>query len=110
MDLKKIKTASTSALKKLWNKHKEDEGISPVFGQQLKNIAKELKSRGEKLNEQTNFMNQDIKTSIRKFIGDISNKDYAGAQNRLEQIVTEKMKNKVREIVKTSKNSPKKDK
>ena len=108
MDLKKIKTASTSELKKIWNKHKDDEGISPVFGQQLKNIAKELKSRGEKLNEQTNFMNQDIKTSVRHFIGGIANKDYASAQTVLEQVITEKMKNKVRDIVKNSKKETKK--
>jgi len=105
-----IKNASTAQLKKIWNKHKNEEGASPVFGQQLKNIAKELKSRGEKLNEQTNFMNQDTKKTIKSFIGNIANKDYANAQTVLEQIVTEKMKNKVREIVKTSKNSPKKDK
>lgn len=105
-----IKNASTAQLKKIWNKHKNEEGASPVFGQQLKNIAKELKSRGEKLNEQTNFMNQDTKKTIKSFIGNIANKDYANAQTVLEQIVTEKMKNKVREIVKTSKNFPKKDK
>jgi len=103
MDLKKIKTASTSELKKIWNKHKDDEGISPVFGQQLKNIAKELKSRGEKLNEQTNFMNQDTKKSIQQFIGDIANKDYASAQNSLQQVVAEKIKNKVRDHVNFSK-------
>lgn len=100
MDLKKIKTASTSELKKIWSKHKDDEGISPVFGQQLKNIAKELKRRGEKLNEQTNFMNSEVKNSIRQFIGNIANKDYSAAQNSLQQVVAEKIKNKVREHVK----------
>jgi hypothetical protein len=98
-----IKNASTAQLKKFWNKHKDEEGISPVFGQQLKNIAKELKKRGEKLNEQINFMNQDTKKSIQQFIGDIANKDYASAQNSLQQVVAEKIKNKVRDHVNFSK-------
>jgi uncharacterized protein YaaR (DUF327 family) len=97
-----IKNASTTQLKKIWNKHKNEEGASPVFGQQLKNIAKELKSRGEKLNEQTNFMNQDTKKSIQQFIGNIANKDYSSAQNSLQQVVAEKIKNKVRDHVKFS--------
>jgi hypothetical protein len=98
-----IKNASTVQLKKFWNKHKDEEGSSPVFGQQLKNIAKELKKRGEKLNEQINFMNQDTKKSIQQFIGNIANKDYASAQNSLQQVVAEKIKNKVRDYVKNPK-------
>jgi hypothetical protein len=106
MDLKKITKTSTAELKKLWNKHKDDEGISAVFGQQLKRVAQELKKRGEKLNERkeiNNSMNENTETSIRKFIGNIVNKDYANAQITLEQVITEKMKNKVREIVNKSK-------
>jgi hypothetical protein len=99
MDLKKITNASTAELKKMWNKHKDDEGISPVFGQQLKRIAQELKKRGEKLNEEkltNSIMNEEAKKSIQQFIGNIANKDYSSAQSTLEQVVAEKIKNKVR--------------
>lgn len=41
--------------------------------------------------------------NIKSFIGSIANKDYASAQTVLEQIITEKMKNKVRDIVKKNK-------
>jgi len=95
-----IKNASTTQLKKLWNKHKDEKNPSPVFAQQLKAAAKELKKRGESLNEQTNFMNSGVKTAIRQFIGNIANKDYASAQNSLQQTIAEKIKNKVREHVK----------
>jgi len=102
MDLKKITNTSTAELKKMWNKHKDEKGGSPVFGQQLKRIAQELKKRGEKLNEQkhiNNFMNQEVKKSIQQFIGNISNKDYSTAQDSLQRIVEEKIKNKVRDYV-----------
>ncbi len=102
MDSKKITNVSTAELKKMWNKHKDDEGISSVFGQQLKRIAQELKKRGEKLNEQkhtNNFMNEEVKKSIQQFIGNIANKDYSTAQNSLEQVVAEKIKNKVRDNI-----------
>jgi hypothetical protein len=102
MDLKKITNASTTELKKMWKKHKDDEGISPVFGQQLKRIAQELKKRGEKLNEEkdtTSLMNEEVKKTVQQFIGDIANKDYSNAQNSLEQVVAEKIKNKVRNSI-----------
>lgn len=95
-----IKTASVTQLRKFWNKHKDEKNPSPVFAQQLKAAARELKKRGETLNEQTNFMNSEVKTSIRQFIGNIANKDYSSAQNSLQQVVAEKIKNKVREHVK----------
>jgi hypothetical protein len=44
-------------------------------------------------------MNEEVKTSIRQFIGNIANKDYSSAQNSLQQVVAEKIKNKVREHV-----------
>ena len=47
-------------------------------------------------------MNQDTKKSIQQFIGNIANKDYSSAQNSLQQVVAEKIKNKVREHVKIS--------
>lgn len=46
-------------------------------------------------------MNSEVKKSIQQFIGNIANKDYANAQNSLEQVVAEKIKNKVREHVNT---------
>lgn len=48
-------------------------------------------------------MNTITKKNIKSFIGNIAHKDYAAAQTVLEQIITEKMKNKVRDIVKKSK-------
>jgi hypothetical protein len=48
-------------------------------------------------------MNTIEKKSVKSFIGSIANKDYASAQTVLEQVITEKMKNKVRNIVKKSK-------
>lgn len=45
-------------------------------------------------------MDSEVKNSIRQFIGNIANKDYAAAQNSLQQTVAEKIKNKVREHVK----------
>jgi hypothetical protein len=44
-------------------------------------------------------MNQEVKKSIQQFIGNISNKDYSTAQNSLQRIVEEKIKNKVRNYV-----------
>jgi hypothetical protein len=41
--------------------------------------------------------------TIKSFIGSIANKDYASAQTVLEQVITEKMKNKVRDIVNKTK-------
>jgi len=56
--MKKIESMTTTELKKMWNKYKDEEGLSPVFAAQVKAAAKELKKRKEKLNEQNNyFMN-----------------------------------------------------
>ena len=44
-------------------------------------------------------MNSEVKKSIQQFIGNIANKDYSTAQSSLEQVVAEKIKNKVREHV-----------
>ena len=47
-------------------------------------------------------MNQDTKKSIQQFIGNIANKEYASAQNSLQQAIAEKIKNKVRNYVNNS--------
>jgi hypothetical protein len=44
-------------------------------------------------------MNEEVKKSIQHFIGNIANKDYSTAQNSLEQVVAEKIKNKVRDNI-----------
>ena len=53
-------------------------------------------------------MNTIEKKTIKSFIGNIANKGYASAQTVLEQIITEKMKYKVRNIVTKSKKETKK--
>ena len=66
--MKKIQSMTTPELKKWWNKYKDEEGLSPVFGDQLKAAVKELKKRGEKLNEQNNhFMNSTEKKIYSSF-------------------------------------------
>ena len=44
-------------------------------------------------------MHSEVKKSIQQFIGNIANKDYSSAQNSLQQVVAEKIKNKVRDHV-----------
>jgi len=53
-------------------------------------------------------MNTIENKTIKSFIGSITNKDYATAQTVLEQVVAEKMKNKVRDVVKNTKKISKK--
>lgn len=50
-----VKKVSTAQLKKVWNKYKNEERPAPVFAQQLKRTAAELKRRGEKLEENKMF-------------------------------------------------------
>jgi hypothetical protein len=40
-----LRKKSTAALQAFWDKHKDEPGISPVFGQQLRAVAKELARR-----------------------------------------------------------------
>ena len=48
-------------------------------------------------------MNIEVKKSVQQFISNIANKDYATAQNSLQQTVAEKIKNKVRDHVNNTK-------
>ena len=48
-------------------------------------------------------MNSEVKKTIQQFIGNIANKDYASAQNSLQEVVAEKIKNKVRDHIKSPK-------
>ena len=45
----KLRATPTERLMAFWNKYKDEPGISPVFGQQLKAIANELARRKQKM-------------------------------------------------------------